>query len=77
MYPEVLGIDEAGRGPLAGPVALGLVVAPRDFDVAQEFPGIKDSKLLTEKRREDYFAAPCGEGRPTFLRAVFCGIGYR
>ena len=56
MKSHVLGIDEAGRGPLAGPIALGLVVASRGFDVGAEFPGIKDSKLLTERSREKFFA---------------------
>lgn len=44
----IAGVDEAGRGPLAGPVVAAAVVLPRDFDV----PGIDDSKKLTEKRRE-------------------------
>ncbi len=56
MARFVIGIDEAGRGPLAGPVALGLVVAPEGFNIAEAFPGIKDSKLLTEKKREFFFA---------------------
>ncbi len=44
----IAGVDEAGRGPLAGPVVAAAVVMPRDFDV----PGIDDSKKLTEKKRE-------------------------
>lgn len=48
----VIGIDEAGRGPLAGPVAVGVVMVPEGFDVAREFPGVADSKKLTEKKRE-------------------------
>ena len=44
----IAGVDEAGRGPLAGPVVAAAVVLPRDFDV----PGIDDSKKLTEKKRE-------------------------
>lgn len=47
----IAGVDEAGRGPLAGPVAAAAVVLPRDFDV----PGIDDSKKLTEKKREALF----------------------
>ncbi|MGI6722364.1 MAG: ribonuclease HII [Anaerovoracaceae bacterium] len=43
------GVDEVGRGPLAGPVVCACVVMPRDFDV----PGIDDSKKLTEKRRNE------------------------
>lgn len=50
-----LGVDEAGRGPLAGPVAVGVVAAPIGFDVAKEFPGVKDSKKLSEKKRENIF----------------------
>lgn len=50
-----LGVDEAGRGPLAGPVAVGVVAVPEGFDVAAEFPGVKDSKKLSEKKREKIF----------------------
>ncbi len=46
-----IGIDEAGRGPLAGPVAIGLVLIPADFDW-NLIPGVNDSKQLTEKKRE-------------------------
>lgn len=51
----ILGIDEAGRGPLAGPVAVGVVSVPEGFDVAIEFPGVADSKKLSEKNREKIF----------------------
>ena len=51
----MLGVDEAGRGPLAGPVAVGVVAVPEGFDVAKEFPGVADSKKLSEKRRETLF----------------------
>ncbi len=51
----VLGVDEAGRGPLAGPVAVGVVAVPEGFDVAREFPGVADSKKLSEKKREKLF----------------------
>ncbi len=52
----MLGADEAGRGPLAGPVAVGVVAVPEGFDVAREFPGVADSKKLSEKQRERFFA---------------------
>ncbi len=52
----VLGVDEAGRGPLAGPVAVGAVCAPEGFDFLTEFPGLNDSKKLSEKKREALFA---------------------
>ena len=42
------GVDEVGRGPLAGPVVAAAVILPRDFDAV----GIDDSKKLTEKKRE-------------------------
>lgn len=47
----VIGIDEAGRGPLAGPVAVGAVILPPDFG----HPLVNDSKKLTEKKREALF----------------------
>ena len=46
-YNIIAGVDEAGRGPLAGPVVSAAVVLPEDFDVA----GINDSKKLTEKKK--------------------------
>ncbi len=48
----LLGVDEAGRGPLAGPVSVGFVIAPAGFDVEKEFPGVADSKELSERQRE-------------------------
>ena len=50
----VVGIDEAGRGPLAGPVAIGAVMIPHDFH-KQFFIGIKDSKKLLPADRELWF----------------------
>jgi len=47
-FQVVAGIDEAGRGPLAGPVSAGAVILPRGFT----HPLLDDSKKLTEKRRE-------------------------
>ncbi|MDE2460890.1 MAG: ribonuclease HII, partial [Gammaproteobacteria bacterium] len=44
----VAGVDEAGRGPLAGPVAAAAVILP----VAVRISGLRDSKLLTPARRE-------------------------
>ncbi|MDR3546767.1 MAG: ribonuclease HII [Candidatus Pacebacteria bacterium] len=51
----ILGVDEAGRGPLAGPVAVGVIAAAEDFDLLAAFPGLNDSKQLTEKKREELF----------------------
>lgn len=51
----MLGVDEAGRGPLAGPVSVGVVAVQEGFDVVKEFPGVKDSKKLSEKKREKLF----------------------
>ena len=47
----VCGVDEAGAGPLAGPVYAAAVILPRGL----ELPGLNDSKKLTEKRREALF----------------------
>ena len=52
---DIIGIDEAGRGPLAGPVAVGVAKICHDFDMSF-FEGIKDSKKLTEKGRKEWFA---------------------
>jgi ribonuclease HII len=51
----LLGVDEAGRGPLAGPVAVGVVAVPAGFEVEKEFPGVADSKKLSEQKRERVF----------------------
>lgn len=51
----ILGVDEAGRGPLAGPVVVGVVAADPAFDFLGAFPGLNDSKKLTEKKRERIF----------------------
>ena len=50
-YKLICGVDEAGRGPLAGPVYAAAVILPRDADI----PGLNDSKKLTEKKREALF----------------------
>lgn len=47
----VCGIDEAGRGPLAGPVVAGAVILPEDCQILY----LNDSKKLSEKRREELF----------------------
>ena len=44
----LIGVDEAGRGPLAGPVAVGVVMVSEGFDVEKEFKGVADSKKLSE-----------------------------
>lgn len=47
----IAGIDEVGRGPLAGPVVAAAVILPGDFDVT----GVDDSKKLSEKKREELY----------------------
>ena len=44
-YKFIAGVDEAGRGPLAGPVCAAAVILPEDFQAE----GVNDSKKLTEK----------------------------
>lgn len=50
---HIVGIDEVGRGPIAGPVAVGACSVPADFDF-YFCKGIQDSKKLTAKMREDW-----------------------
>ena len=50
---RIAGIDEAGRGPLAGPVVCACVIMPLDED--KLIDGINDSKKLTEKKREELY----------------------
>ena len=47
-FPYICGIDEVGRGPLAGPVVAGAVILPKDCEILY----LNDSKKLSEKRRE-------------------------
>lgn len=53
----ICGVDEAGRGPLAGPVCAAAVILPRGLDI----PGLNDSKKLSEKKREELFDVICRE----------------
>lgn len=56
-YKYIAGIDEAGRGPIAGPVVAGVVVfEPKRLNKWHRF-GIKDSKLLSSKKRAEVFGA--------------------
>jgi ribonuclease HII len=54
-YRLIAGVDEAGRGALAGPVVAAAVILPRDLD-APWLAGVKDSKLLTPNQRELFFS---------------------
>jgi ribonuclease HII len=56
----IIGIDEAGRGPLAGPVAVGMVMLPSSFEpishgLSAGLGELRDSKKLTEVKREKWF----------------------
>ena len=50
-YDRICGVDEAGRGPLAGPVCAAAVILPKGLVI----PGLNDSKKLTDKRRRELF----------------------
>ncbi len=63
---RVAGVDEAGRGPLAGPVVAAVVILPADWaqsGLPRELEGLNDSKQLTEVQREKFFSflTACGE----------------
>ena len=58
------GVDEAGRGPLAGPVCAAAVILPEGL----ELPGLNDSKKLTARRREELYGLLC-ESAVTFAVA--------
>lgn len=63
-FGYICGIDEVGRGPLAGPVLAGAVILPKDCDILY----INDSKQLSEKKREELYDI-------IMEKAVACGIG--
>lgn len=50
-YKYICGVDEAGRGPLAGPVFAAAVILPEDYEI----DGLNDSKKLSEKKREKLY----------------------
>ena len=64
-FGYICGIDEVGRGPLAGPVVAGAVILPKDCDILY----INDSKKLSEKKREELYDI-------IMEKAVAVGIGY-
>lgn len=64
QYPSICGIDEAGRGPLAGPVVAGAVILPKDCEILY----INDSKQLSAKMREELFDV-------IMEQAVAAGVG--
>ncbi|MCR4706095.1 MAG: ribonuclease HII [Lachnospiraceae bacterium] len=64
-YSYICGIDEVGRGPLAGPVVAGAVILPKDTDILY----LNDSKQLTAKKREELYDIIMRE-------AVSVGLGY-
>lgn len=64
-YELICGVDEAGRGPLAGPVCAAAVILPRGCEIA----GLTDSKKLTDKRRRELY--------PVIQeKAIAYGIGF-
>lgn len=64
-YQAICGVDEAGRGPLAGPVCAAAVILPVGVDI----PGLNDSKKLTDKKRRELFPIICE-------KAVAYGIAF-
>lgn len=64
-YTYICGIDEVGRGPLAGPVVAGAVILPKDCDILY----INDSKKLSEKKREELYEI-------IMEKAIACAVGY-
>ena len=65
VYTNICGIDEVGRGPLAGPVVAGAVILPKDCSILY----INDSKQLSEKKREELYDQ-------IMEQAIAVGIGY-
>lgn len=64
-YKSVCGVDEAGRGPLAGPVCAAAVILPENCEI----PGLNDSKKLSEKKRGELFEI-------ITERAVSCAVAF-
>ena len=66
-YRYIVGVDEAGRGPLAGPVAVGVVMTPADFDWSL-VENVRESKKLSEKMREKIYESARELESRAFLR---------
>ncbi len=64
-FSYICGIDEVGRGPLAGPVVAGAVILPKDCDILY----LNDSKQLSEKKREELYAV-------IMEKAIATGLGF-
>lgn len=64
-YSSICGIDEAGRGPLAGPVVAGAVILPKGCKI----PYVNDSKKLSAKKREELYDV-------IMEQAVAVGVGF-
>ena len=64
-YSYICGIDEVGRGPLAGPVVAGAVILPKDCQILY----LNDSKQLSEKKREELYEV-------IMEQAVATGLGF-
>lgn len=64
-FQVICGVDEAGRGPLAGPVYAAAVILP----MHEQIPGLNDSKKLSDKKRRELFPVICD-------RALAYGIGF-
>jgi ribonuclease HII len=65
-FSALLGVDEAGRGPLAGPVVAAAVLLPPGLE---GFEGVRDSKTLTPRRRDELFSV-------IRARAAAVGVGW-
>ena len=78
-YTYIVGIDEAGRGPLAGPVAVGAFVVTRTVLVTlpKLFKGARDSKKMTAGKREEIFAKIKEATRRGKAMACFAGTTAR
>ena len=64
MTGPICGVDEVGRGPLAGPVVAAAVILPRSWvleGIPDEFADLNDSKQLTEAQRDRFFAGLTGD----------------
>lgn len=62
-YKLICGVDEAGRGPLAGPVCAAAVILPENCEI----DGLNDSKKLSEKKRETLFDVICQKAQSYYI----------
>lgn len=74
MRTWVIGIDEVGRGPIAGPIAVGAVALPHEHNTWAHWDGLRDSKKLSERQRQEWSERVRAEAIPHAISYISANI---